>query len=195
MEWEEKFLKKLAEGSLSCLQKFVKIVQTKAFRIAYNIVREKEYAMEAVQEGIIKFYAAIKEKRLSEDKNIEFYFYRCVRNCAIDIYRRNKLYLDKNFSTIEGEPLNNDFDVGKGEDYITQLYKVAQAKRLWKLIDKLPTKLKEVLLMIEYEGMKPEEVAQVTQSNLNTVRWRLFRAKEILREMLKSQFIKEGLRQ
>ncbi len=189
MSFDSKFLDKLLSGSASYFEKFIKAVQAKAFRIAYNILRDQEMSHEALQEGMIKFYNAIKEKKLDKNKNVEVYFYSCIRNVSIDIYRKNKLYLEKSFTSLEGNTDEQNFDVGQGADVLENYEKLLTLKNLWQLLEKIPTKLREVLLMIEYEGMSPEEVAAITSSNINTVRWRLFRAKELLRDILKSQYV------
>ncbi len=188
MGFEPKFVEKLLSGSFWYFERFVKYTQTKAYRISYNILRDKVMVDEAMQEGTIKFYNAIKERRLDKNKNVELYFYSCIRSASIDIYRKNKLYLEKSFTSLENEGEGGDFDVGKGGDFLTNYEKLAKIQNLWGLLEKIPTKLREVLLMIEYEGMSAEEVAQVTSSNINTVRWRLFRAKELLRNILKTQY-------
>ncbi|MFN7182458.1 MAG: sigma factor-like helix-turn-helix DNA-binding protein, partial [Planctomycetota bacterium] len=104
-----------------------------------------------------------------------------------------KLYLEKNFTTLDNSRCEQGFDIGAGNDCLANYQKLMNINNLWQTLEKIPTKFREVLLMIEYEGMSPEEVASITSSNINTVRWRLFRAKELLRNILKSQGVLKEL--
>ncbi len=184
MAFDGEFIDNLLRGCIPYFEKFVKYYQTKASRMAYNILRVKDMVEEAVQDGIMKFYEAIRNSKVDKNKNVESYFLSCIRSAAIDLYRKNKLYMDKNFSSCENENDEYSFDVGEGGDFLTCYEKMMDSNNLWSVLSKIPTKFREVFLMIEYEGMKAEEVAEITKANVNTVRWRLFRAKELLRNIL-----------
>lgn len=185
MRYDNSFIEKLIGGSIPCFKKFIETLQTKAQRISYNILRDKDMVEEAIQEGTMKFYEAIRSGRIDRTKNIEAYYLTCVRNATIDLYRKNKLYEEKNFSSLENKDDEESFDVGTGSDFLTNYERMITSHNIWKLLEKIPAKFREVFLMIEYENMSAEEVAEVTKSNINTVRWRLCRAKELMRKLLK----------
>lgn len=184
MAFDSKFIDSLLSGSIPHFEKFIRNCQMKAYRISYNILKDRDMVEEVIQDGMMRFYEAIRNKKLDRNKNIESYFLSCVRSATIDLYRKNKLYMDKSFSSFENKDDGQSFDVGRGDDFLTSYERIMDSKSLWVLLNKIPIKFREVLLMIEYEGMSAEEVAEITNANVNTVRWRLFRAKEMLKNVL-----------
>lgn len=48
-------------------------------------------------------------------------------------------------------------------------------------IDRLPLKLKMVIILRFYEDLKFEEIAEITSTNLSTVKARLYRALKLLK--------------
>ena len=52
---------------------------------------------------------------------------------------------------------------------------------LYQALDKLPIKLKTVVLLRFFEDMKLEEIAQITGVNLSTVKSRLYKALKVLK--------------
>lgn len=48
-------------------------------------------------------------------------------------------------------------------------------------IDRLPLKLKTVIILRFYEDLKFEEIAEITSTNLSTVKARLYRALKLLK--------------
>ncbi len=52
---------------------------------------------------------------------------------------------------------------------------------LYQALDKLPIKLKTVVLLRFFEDMKLEEIAQITCVNLSTVKSRLYKALKVLK--------------
>jgi RNA polymerase sigma-70 factor (ECF subfamily) len=51
-------------------------------------------------------------------------------------------------------------------------------------MEQLPTDYKEAFVLREYEGLSYQEIAELTESSLSTVKIRIFRAKQKIREIL-----------
>jgi RNA polymerase sigma-70 factor (ECF subfamily) len=54
-------------------------------------------------------------------------------------------------------------------------------------IDKLPEELKTAIMLREIDGMSYEEIAQIMECPIGTVRSRIFRAREAVAEQLRPQ--------
>ena len=52
-------------------------------------------------------------------------------------------------------------------------------------VNKLPEDYKDVLILREYEGLSYNDIAEMTNLSLGTVKVRIFRAKDKIRKMLK----------
>lgn len=54
-------------------------------------------------------------------------------------------------------------------------------------IDKLPEELKTAIMLREIDGLSYEEIAQIMECPIGTVRSRIFRAREAVAEQLRPQ--------
>ena len=55
---------------------------------------------------------------------------------------------------------------------------------LYNHMDRLPTKLKDVILLRDINGLSYEEIAQITQKSPSAIKMRVYRARKLIREML-----------
>ena len=135
------------------------------YRLAYSYVRNVDDALDIVQESI---YKAISSKGSLENPNyIKTWFYRIVVNTSLDFLRKRRK-LD-----IVNEDVLSNLDFGKVDNY--------QDIDLQKALDNLPDKYRTVVILRYFEDLKIEEIAEVLNENVNTVKTRLYKSLENLR--------------
>ncbi|MHB1415774.1 MAG: RNA polymerase sigma factor [Chloroflexota bacterium] len=135
------------------------------YRLAYSYVRNKEDALDIVQDSIYK--ALSSTKSLNNPAVIKPWFYRIVVNTAIDHLRRKKRHLYVEVDRLEaGVP---------GSDDRYQDFDLRQA------IENLSTVNRTTVILRYYEGLKLDEVASVMGENLSTVKTRLYTSLRKLR--------------
>lgn len=147
------------------VESFIVEHQQAHYRLAYSYVKNKENALDIIQESILKALRSV--DRLEEVKYMKTWFYRILVNTAIDFIRKHQRIsimpdeiLDIHLPASENEV--NDFD-------------------LQQAIDQLPPKHKTIILLRFFEDMKIEEIAEITGDNVNTVKTRLYAALRKLR--------------
>ena len=131
----------------------------------WNLFYQKEIlegendALDLVQDAIYKGLKSIDS--IGEIENFKGWFYRILLRCSIDFIRDNKKYVyvddDVYFNNISSNDIYKDFDL---ED----------------ALDKLPEKYKTVVILRYFEDMKIEEIAEVLDENINTIKTRLYSA-------------------
>ena len=62
--------------------------------------------------------------------------------------------------------------------------KEIKAEKLRKLISKIPHKFQTVLILYEFEGKTYEEISEIIGKNINTFKTRLYRARQILKNLI-----------
>lgn len=136
------------------------------YRLAYGQVRDREAALDIVQESIAK--ALDKAHTLREPNYLKTWFYRILINECMDYFRRNRnvIPLEESFD-LRAEP---GLDPGDRVDLYDALAKLEERERL-------------VVQLRFFEDMKLEEISQVTDTNLNTVKTRLYSALRKLRTL------------
>jgi RNA polymerase sigma-70 factor (ECF subfamily) len=58
-------------------------------------------------------------------------------------------------------------------------------RRLWEAVDGLPESLRITLLMVVFDGLNYEDIGHALGCSEGTVAWRVFRARELLREAMR----------
>lgn len=145
------------------------------YRLAYSYVKNKEDALDIVQDAIYKAMTSIE---LLKDKGaVKGWFYRIVVNTALDFLRKHK-----RVHPMDQEKL--EFHASGAEDSYTDI-------DLARTLEDLPSKYREVVVLRYFEDLKIEEVADVLDENVNTVKTRLYQALRLLRVKLKDTSLKE----
>ncbi len=128
------------------------------YRLAYSYVHNKDDALDIVQDAICK--ALSSSKSLNDPNSIKSWFYRIVVNTSLDFIRKNKrmVYVEDEDLEVLGPSKSDQY-----EDYDLQ-----------KALEKLPTMSKTIITLRFFEDMTFEEIAQILDQNINTVKTRFY---------------------
>lgn len=162
--------KKQKEEIIKELANYTHQNQEKLYRIAYSYAKNQETAFDILQEAITK--AITKIYTLKQIEYIQTWFYRILINTAIDEIKKRKKHQEW---IIE----DYSFDT-KSEEWITGI-------ELYQKIDTLPPKLKTIIILRFFEDRKLSEIAQITNTNENTVKTRLYKALQKLKIQIQEE--------
>lgn len=137
--------------------------QADFYRLAYSYVKNRDAALDVVQESIVK--ALTKIDSLREPAYLRTWFYRILLNESMNYFRRNQRLLSLEDAVWDRGA--EDPDPAERLDLHRLLSDAEQA----------------VVRLRFFEDLKLEEIAQVTDTNLNTVKSRLYKALKKLRDM------------
>lgn len=135
------------------------------YRLAYSYVKNKDDALDIIQESIKK--ALISVDKINDSQSINSWFYKIIVHTALDFLRKHKKVTLADVDTLEF------FSQGHEDDY--------QNIDLQKAIDDLPVKYKSIIILRYFEDLKLEEIAIILGENINTIKTRLYKALELLR--------------
>ena len=135
------------------------------YRLAYSYVKNNEDALDVVQESIYKAFSSINS--LKDFSYIKTWFYRIIVNVSLDFLRKRK----REIVTDEDSLLSND----------TGTFDRAIDIDLKRALEALPEKYRSIVVLRFFEGLKLEEVAEILDENVNTVKTRLYKALQMLR--------------
>lgn len=149
------------------LTTYIKENQEKFYRLAYSYAKEKQLALDIVQDAIVK--ALDKIETLRNPEYMKTWLYRILINECLSNVRKAK---------VASKVLIEDYDLQyEQKDTLEQW-------ELYQKIEQLPTKLKTVILLRFFEDMKLEEITKITNTNLSTVKSRLYKALKELKIMI-----------
>jgi len=176
---DQVLIKEILEGKKSSFEELMQRYNKKIFNFIYKMVRDEEIAIELTQDFFIKVFLVI--GKYNFEYKFSTWIYRICYNLVIDFLRKNKTYidsLDKNdFS--QKQTLKSESCIG--EDGFEKLAKAEMKDYVWSLVNNIPYKYRELILLRYLQGLKYDEIAQITELPVGTVKNRIFKAKEILR--------------
>ncbi len=180
---DEELIKKSQLGDMDAFEQLVTQYEKKVYSIAYRLVGNHEDASDLAQEAFIKVFKSIKNFR--GDASFSTWLYHVVSNVCRDYLRKNKLKTTSLDEPVifEGECLERQIT-----DYSLGPNQIAEQKELQayvqKLILQLPEDYRLVLVLREYMDFSYEEIAKEMNITMGTVKSRLNRARNMLKEKL-----------
>jgi RNA polymerase sigma-70 factor (ECF subfamily) len=165
-------IKRFIEGDESTFKTLVQRHKEKVRSIIYLTINRNEYVDDIAQEVFITIYKNLKHFRF--ESQFSTWLYRITVNKCKDHLRKTKVRsLFVSVKDVEEPGYNHISDDMDLKDIIR------------KSIYKLPEKLRTPLLLKDIEGFSYQEIADTVQCEVGTVKSRIFRAREGLRNMLK----------
>lgn len=156
--------------------------QHRLYRYLFRLVREPAAADDLFQQTWLHVIREI--HRYDARRSFDKWLFAIAHNTAMDLLRRKT-----------GESLDEAGSprLDAGPDALCQAMNAERASIIAAQMDSLPTAYREVLTLRFEEGMKLEEIAAITRAPLSTVKTRVQRGLECLRERMTAQWHKEDL--
>jgi RNA polymerase sigma-70 factor (ECF subfamily) len=143
------------------------------------VVRQREEALDIVQEVFIKLFRSI--KNFKGKSHFYTYLYRMVMNTAIDHARKTgKQYISSLDEEGSFEPPD---EPERGPERIL-LQKELEEKVKWAM-EKLPAEQRAALIFRDVEGLSYQEMAEAMGCSIGTVMSRLHYGRKRIQELLK----------
>ena len=161
------------QGDAEALEELVRSYGDPLVRFAYCFLNDS-YAAEDVMEDT---FAAliVKRKKFTEQAKFKTYLFQIARNKCIDVLRARKriVYLDENISNVlSGDP--------EADAVLSD-----RNKTLYRCVQELPDKYREVVDLVYFEGFSAAETATILHMSRKQVYNLLARAKANLKEILR----------
>ena len=163
-------IKGFIAGNELCFDELITRYKSKIFTTIYLIVKDREIAEDLFQDVMIKVVRMIRAGKYNEEGKFLPWVVRIARNLAIDHFRK----VQRNPIQRESE----DYDIfhsvqraeGSSED---KIIRDENARYIRKLIQQLPEKQREVLIMRSYAELSFKEIADITNVSINTALGRM----------------------
>jgi len=157
----------------------INALKTFAYHLSYN----EEDANDLVQETYMKAHRFI-DKYIS-GTNAKAWLFKILKNAYINQYRKKS----KRPQQVDFEEIvnyhNSDDNSGTGyHDLRAEIFENMMGDEVTIAINSLPIDFRTVVLLCDIEGFTYEEISKIIDVHIGTVRSRLFRARNMLKEKL-----------
>ena len=156
----------------------------------YRITNDYDGAVDLAQETFVRLYRAV--DRYQTSYAFSTYLYRIATNLAISELRKRKrrklVSLTGFFQTTDrGEARELD-PVDERPLVDREMVATERRQAVQRAISTLPEKYRAPLILRDVEGRSYEEIARILQTSEGTVKSRISRARDFLREKMKAYF-------
>jgi RNA polymerase sigma-70 factor (ECF subfamily) len=183
---EKLLIKKSKSGDVEAFEQLIFDYQKKAYNIALRIMGNQEDAKDMCQEAFIRIFKSI--EGFKEQSSFSTWMYRIVTNVCLDEIRRKKkndtVSLDNTFETQNGEV---HFETASDEDTPEEAFIRTEKRRIiLKEINSLSEEYKTAIVLRDIQGFSYEEIANILCCSIGTVKSRINRGRNILKNRLKT---------
>lgn len=183
MSAELELVERSKGGDVSAFEELVVMYQKQIYNLGFRMMGSEEDACDVTQEAFLKAYKSI--KRFNGKSSFGTWVYRIAVNVCIDELRKRKkvkLYPVAHNDNLEerGFKLITDTDELPEEKMERQEVR----KQVHRAINRLGEEHRAIIILRDIQGKSYQEIADILGLNLGTVKSRISRARQNLKEEL-----------
>jgi len=176
-ETDKQLVARVQKGDKRAFDLLVLKYQHKIFGLISRYIKDHHEVMDVAQEAFIKAYRAI--GRFRGDSAFYTWLYRIAINTAKNhLVSRSRRPPDTDVDVVDAEYYESASRLKDNASPEQLVHRQQLEEAVFKAIEQLPEDLKAAVTLREFDGMSYEEIAEVMQCPVGTVRSRIFRARE-----------------
>ena len=183
---ERALIQRCKDGDVGAFDELIRVYEKRVFNCAYHISGNYHDACDISQEALIRVFNSIQTFR--GDANFLTWVYRIVTNVYLDERKKSKGHrqtsLDEYIELDENSVTRQIEDDSPTPDQIVETKQ--RAKVVQDAINSLPDYQRVILTLYQFQNRSYEEIADMLNLPIGTVKSRLNRAKLALAEKLRA---------
>jgi len=155
------------------------------YTFAYHLTYNEEDANDLVQETYLKAHRFIDSYQAGT--NAKAWLFRILKNAFINQYRKkSKRPTEVDYEEVVNFHDEEDSNYSSYLDLREEMFQGMMGDEVTTAINSLPVDFRVIILLCDIEGFTYEEISKIVNIPLGTVRSRLHRARNTLKERLKT---------
>jgi RNA polymerase sigma-70 factor (ECF subfamily) len=181
-EDDREAVRRVQAGDREAFEPLVEKYKRKVFRLAYQVVRDQEEALDIAQEAFVKAYRAL--PAFKGDSAFYTWLFRITMNVALD-RKRQRATRARSFGAEDVPPEEWERTATSSDPDPEDVASGAERReRIRKGLDSLSEHHRTIIILSDIEGLQYREIADVLGIPMGTVMSRLHHARKRLREIL-----------
>ena len=180
---ERSLIRQCQKGDMQAFRQLVERYEGRIYGLACSMLGDPEAAKDAAQEAFIRVYGAL--ERFEGRSSFYTYLYRIATNVCLTFAQREQRRPDR--ISIEGMQEVNEMTLDRfwGTDKPqNDIDALGLREEIEKVLDHLSPDHRAVVVLKDIEDLSQEEIADVLDVSIGTVKSRLSRARARLRDLL-----------
>lgn len=173
-------LEKAGEGDRQAFKDIVSLHQQKVFLLAFSILRNREDALDVVQETFMRLYQKL--DAYESGRNFQAWLLQIAKNLSIDYYRKHH----RRRRDMETDQRIEDLPLAAA-DYRSNPESSELSRVLARNLERLAERQRLIFVMKHFNGLEYREIAQVLGISVGTVKSLHFKAVRNLKNWLSPQ--------
>lgn len=176
-------IKQVLKGDQDAFAEIVELYKDKVLQLCFRMLGNRHEAEDIAQEAFVRAYVNIQS--FNQSRKFSTWLYRIATNLCIDRIRKKKpdFFLDAEVSGTDGLTMYSQIAAeGKTPDAeveTLELQEIVQREIL-----RLPDKYRTVIILRYIDDLSLNEISEVLELPLGTVKTRIHRGREALRKQL-----------
>lgn len=155
------------------------------YNFGYRLTFDEDDAKDLVQDTYLKAYRFINS--FEQGTNAKAWLFRILKNSFINDYRKKSKQPAKvDYQEVETYYNSDDVDYGITSDLRVDSVKDMLGDEISNALNSLAVDFRTVIILCDLEGFTYEEMAKILDIPIGTVRSRLHRARNLLKDKLRS---------
>lgn len=167
-------------GDQAAFAQIVCLYQKPIFNYVLRMVGDREVAEEVTQDVFLRVHQNL--ARFSFRAKFTTWLFRIAKNRALDELRSDprrqfRTQLEEDTVAVDDAPVE----------------RAETIDQIWRAVEDLPEELKTALLLRDVAGFTYAEIMEIAEATLPTVKWRIFRARELVAQAVEARRPDSGL--
>jgi RNA polymerase sigma-70 factor (ECF subfamily) len=180
-EQERRWVDRAKAGDQAAFEALVRAYEKRVFALTLRLCGNPEDAREAAQDAFLAAWQGLAFFR--GDASFSTWLYRLTANACTDLLRREQRHASAAGPSMDDEALHLDLPAS-GETPHEAAERAELRQAIETGLQTLPAEFRTVLILRELHQLSYEEIAQVTDVDLGTVKSRISRGRRLLRKFL-----------
>ncbi len=184
---------KARKGKSDAFEDIVKICEKGVYDLALQISRNREDALDISQETFVKLWQLLSgDTDLDQVKSWYAYILRMARNSALDYLRRQSIRRHDSLSVVDEDGETKELEIADEDIASNPVLSYERSERIdavRKAINSLEDDYRQILILREAEGCSYKEISHIMGIEMGTVKSKIFRARNHVKEYLEKRNI------
>ncbi|MBD7983745.1 RNA polymerase sigma factor SigW [Sporosarcina sp. Sa2YVA2] len=182
-ELVNKRINQVLKGNQEAFEEIVTLFQQRLYQVCYRMLGNAQEAEDIAQEAFVRAYVNI--HTYDQKRKFSTWLYRIATNLCIDRIRKKKpdYYLDATVPGTDGLNMYSQI-AATGDLPEEEIERMETQDRVQYEISRLPDKYRTVIILRYMEELPLQEISDILELPLGTVKTRVHRGREALRKQM-----------
>ena len=182
MQGDELLLRRACKGDVQAFEELMQSHESRIYAIALRMMGNREDAQDCAQEAMVRIYRAMGS--FKGQSALATWIYRITMNTCLDELRRRKA---RKVTSLDSLVDNGWSPTDTGDTPEEHGLRVEKQNALNQAIQSLPDDMSAEIILRDVKGYSYDEIASILDANVGTIKSRISRGREKLREILSKQ--------